>query len=202
MLGRRVLRAVTGTIMLASSAGIVIAGGHRVQRHVTARPFLDPRIDRLMMRPLTSRQAQPGVDDGPEIVVVLIGSAGCAASRQNTLSNAMDQLRATLLEASSRQGLRVAFLGVALDTHISSGLRWLTSVGPFDQVSVGGNWLNLAAVQIVVLRRVVTIASDSQSVVVEPDVLVSRLRGVQEIINWATSDEPRVLVSRSRPPRD
>lgn len=195
-----------------SIGGLSVAVGHRLWLRLMAVPFVDPRIAGLSIPAVESRRARVEENRGGEVVVVLIGMAGCAASRQPALAAAMDQIRARLRVLSSERGIPIAFWGVALDRDLSKGLRWLTSVGPFDEISVGGNWLNSQAVrfmfggssgpatvpQIIVFQRTIDQPSSS-TLVVGPETIATRRVGVQPILDWVVSDDPIVGLPRLTP---
>jgi len=91
----------------------------------------------------------------------------------------------------------VSFVGIATDWSLTEGLRFLTQYGPFDQVIVGSNWLNLGAIEYIwrelpgrpALPQVVVVERDlrvGQTIInVSPDKLLARRIGVDELISWS-----------------
>lgn len=200
---------LTTALTVVSAAAVIVVAGHRVVSWVDRQPFLDPRIGNLTMSAKETTRARPfAASRSTEIVVVLLGSSGCAASRQGVLVSAMNTIRRKLRLVVT-PGLRVSFHGVALDDDIAIGLRWLVTVGPFDQVSVGGNWLNSEAVrllhrefrgqagvpQLVVLSRTVQTLGTSGLQIAADSILARRL-GVEAIDAFANdSNSLRPFVS-------
>jgi hypothetical protein len=194
------IHASVRVLTAASVVGLLIAGGHRAWQSIGARPFLDPRIARLGVPAVDTKRARPFEAEGTEIVVALIGTSRCVGSRHKSLTVAMDSLRKRLRVFAEKRHQRVRLLGVALDDDLAVGLRWLTTVGPFDEISVGGSWLNLEAVhlvhrgligeatvpQVVVFRR--SFAGErTGAILVSPDRLAFRKAGLEPIMSWSIS---------------
>ena len=97
--------------------------------------------------------------------------------------------------------LQLMFIGVATDWEFDKGLRFLADYGAFDEVIVGGNWLNSAAVrfiwrdlpgqpafpQVVLLEREVTV--NKTNVTFGPEKVISRFIGIDEIIERVDSEQ-------------
>ncbi len=133
---------------------------------------------------------------GKEIVVVLIGSQSCGASKVPAFLEAMDTLRVLLQVRSGREGFRFSITGVALDWSPAVGLAFLESLGDFDEIIVGRNWLNTGALRYV-WKDIPGPASLPQVLVLERDVEVgpagvtlrterpmARVVGTDRIIEW------------------
>lgn len=84
--------------------------------------------------------------DGTEVVAVYFGGSTCAPCRFPTfkagLRDAIRRARAYAEEA----GYAFAYVGVANDWDLEDGLAFLDEAGPFDEITVGRNWFNLASV--------------------------------------------------------
>ncbi len=188
---------IVRVVVLASMTALGIAVGHRLWQSLASRPFLDPRIDRIGNSGAFVPRLTPVGKEGSEILVVLIGSSRCAASRQPVLVAAMKALRERIVGVAAKNGMQVAFVGVALDDNLSTGLKWLVSVGPFDEIGVGRNWLNsymihlvhrdlpgdAAIPQLIVIRRAVS-STRAGTVLVGSDDIVARevgLDGIREL---------------------
>jgi hypothetical protein len=142
------------------------------------------------------------LQSGKEIVVVLIGSQSCGASKVPAFLEAMDTLRVLLQVRSGREGFRFSLTGVALDWSPAVGLGFLESLGDFDEMIVGRNWLNTGALRYV-WKDIPGPASVPQILVLERDVEVgpagvtlrterpmARVVGTDRIIEWVRDGAP------------
>lgn len=188
-------------VALGSITAVGIASGHRLWVNLAAKPFLDPRIERIgHSRSGIARQTPVGIE-GSEVLVVLIGSSRCVASRQPMLVTALKTLRTRIVDIAANRSVQVSFVGVALDDIVVDGLKWLTAVGPFDEIGVGRNWLNsymihlvhrelrgdAAVPQLIFLRRVVS-ANRAGMVFVGADEVLLREVGLDNIVELASTD--------------
>ncbi len=110
----------------------------------------------------------------------------------------MTTMRRVVGGRAAVQGFRPFFIGVAAEKSLNAGLRFLNAMGQFDEIVVGGDWMNEEAVryfwrdipgraslpQIVVVRRSVKIGPPDD--VGEEEVL-ARLIGTTEIERWLNS---------------
>ncbi|MGD2218386.1 MAG: hypothetical protein PVJ64_16640 [Gemmatimonadales bacterium] len=137
-----------------------------------------------------------------QIRMILIGSSACGAQRNEDLREAIEAAKRDLAERFTGEGKQFASTGVALDWRIEDGLEFLGAFGEFDEVIVGGNWLNAGAVryiwrdfpgastvpQVVVLKRSVTVSSSTISVGEEE--LLARLAGTEQVMKWVDLGAP------------
>lgn len=118
------------------------------------------------------RQAQ-----GPEIVLVFVGSSRCAWSNDQDLPPALEALKVRLAQHAREAGLAFRALGVAADWGSERGVAYLTAFGAFDEISTGSNWTNSALLDhvweagvtvatpaVFVYQQVLEIDSDSVSI--------------------------------------
>ena len=100
------------------------------------------------------------------------------------------------------EGTHFSTLGVATDWSITDGLTFLTEFGPFDEIAVGKNWLNMG-IQRYVMSELPGEAGLPQLVVTERDVdvgtgaitarhetVIDRRVGANAILLWAASLTP------------
>jgi hypothetical protein len=139
-----------------------------------------------------------------QIRMVLIGSSACGAHRNESLREAIETVKQSLAERFTGEGTQFASTGVALDWQIAAGIDFLGAFGEFDEVIIGGNWLNSGAVrdiwrdfpgssvvpQVVVVKRSVTVSSSTISVGEEE--FVARLAGAEQIMQWVDQGVPLV----------
>ena len=153
-------------------------------------------IERALPRLSQPTRPEPAIPRGREVEVVFVGSSSCGAAGRKDLEQVMDSLRAFMLADGVRRDYAVTFTGVALDWSVPSGLAFLEPFGPFDELSVGRNWMNANAVryvwrdlagkpeipQLVVLERTVDLST--KSIVVGEDRLVERITGADDIVAY------------------
>lgn len=99
----------------------------------------------LVLACLPSGLAEAGSTPETEKVfeVVYIGASNCGPCRspemKQAIATAVTDLRARATAA--REDFKL--IGVATDTDVRSGLKFLEPFGPFDQLLIGGGWCNV-----------------------------------------------------------
>lgn len=138
-----------------------------------------------------------GLPRGDQVVVFFVASASSRGSTASGLREAVLSLHQKLRAEAERQGLALEVVGVSVDWDVDDGIRFLRRYGPFDEMVVGGNWVNLAAIeyiwrdqpgtptipQIVVVRR--RVDPGPSTIGVGPDQVLGRFVGVEQIVEWA-----------------
>lgn len=144
-------------------------------------------------RSVTLTPAPNRLRDGTELVAVFVVSSGCVFSRDPTLPAALAGTRRELQARAEKSGKRFVSIGVALDADPTEGTRFLERFGTFDELIVGGGWLNvgflsfiardlpgpLATPQLVVVERDIVV--DQRVFDVSRDRLLGRYIGVDQI---------------------
>jgi hypothetical protein len=139
-----------------------------------------------------------------QIRMIFIGSSACGAHRNEGLRAAIEAAKRGLAERFTGEGRQFASTGVAVDWQIADGIDFLAAFGEFDEIIVGGNWLNSGAIryiwrdfpgstavpQVVVVKRSVTVSSSTISVGEEE--LLARLAGAEQIMKWVDLGAPIV----------
>ena len=138
---------------------------------------------------------------GTEVIMVFIGSSTCGASQVDWVPETLASVQRRLGERSEAAGMAFATVGVALDQNIENGLEFLDQMGRFDEISIGRSWLNQASLrfllrelpsaetaipQIVVVAQ--RIAVEGNVILVEPEQLLARKIGLDEIRHWGEVD--------------
>lgn len=80
------------------------------------------------------------VPDGPELILVLVGSSTCGFSRPDAIGPPLMAAKASLLQEGQRRGLGVRVVGVATDRAPVAGMQYLEEVGEFDEMLSGPAW--------------------------------------------------------------
>jgi hypothetical protein len=132
-----------------------------------------------------------------EIVVVVVTSSACAASRRPELAESVRLVPHLLDQQFALQSdVVIRMVGVALDWSIRSGYDHLLTMGAFDEIIIGGNRVNVAAEkylwgsyglgggtpQLLILCR--TVDMRQPSITVEGEQLLLALQGTTAIQDW------------------
>ena len=150
--------------------------------------------------------------NGTHLIAFVMTASDCGWS---TLPEGMEAIRSLRARMQSDHGTayaQVSVVGVALDTNVAAGLKFLSDLGngtpggAFDQISVGGSWLNEQAVrffwrkqaavaaipQIVVIERQVDTGSylSESAIRVQDDAVVATPRGHEAILAWLDQGTP------------
>lgn len=156
----------------------------------------------------TPRHQNPGKR---EIVAYYIGSKFCGGSQNPAVKSAVRRALVRLQQQGDSLGLSFSAVGVAVDWKPEDGWEYLRSVSPFDEVTVGRNWLNSAAVerlwrapggrgltpQIVIVVR--NVHDDGRRLFFTPDEPVMRIEGGDTLMAWAARGAPIHLPVASPP---
>lgn len=140
--------------------------------------------------------------EGPEVRLVFIGSARCPACRRRDLREAVAEGMALVRDSLSYYHLRGRTVGVAVDDDVQDAWNFLRGIGNFDELVVGGGWLNLGAAryiwsgsdgyatvpQILIVARIVE--SMTGSVRLSEEVYGSKLIGAAKIMDWVSKGAP------------
>lgn len=133
---------------------------------------------------------------GDEILFIFVASSTCAGVKDPQFPAMVDSVNGLLRKQAISGGLSYATEAHILDWQTSGGLKFLTRFAPFDEISVGRNWLNSGAVeyiwsdvpgearipQLLVLRR--QIAVTDRGVEIGAPRVVTRKIGSEEIRAW------------------
>ena len=82
---------------------------------------------------------------GSEIVLVYFGMTDCVPCHDPEFKTALEQAKVALAERAAERGQSFAAVGVALDWDVAEGFDFLREAGAFDEVAIGRNWENAAA---------------------------------------------------------
>jgi hypothetical protein len=179
-----------GNLVLAVGVAACSAG---IAGLITNMPIEPVRSSSEVAIPRAARRLRTG----HEIVVVFVGSSTCGASRNSALQAAVQRVRDSLASQAASASKTFAYIGVSLDWSVQDGLSFLKEFGPFDEITVGGNWLNMASLfyilrdipgpprlpQILVLEREIHAGPDG--VRIGNDTLLERKVGVDAIVQLA-----------------
>ena len=122
----------------------------------------------------------------------------------------MRAMKPLLAAQAKDRHMSLSVIGVALDWDVKRGAAFLEPLGAFDQVVIGGNWVNLAVAQfvlrdplaemampqIVVLER--TVQQGDRVTISEPRV-IRRIIGGADIPAWVAAGAPATAVAEKKP---
>jgi hypothetical protein len=161
----------------------------------------------LAATPNPARRAGPSsftrLESRREIVVVYLAVRG--AGMDSGSRDILQQMRRSLEQTAKATKHSLVMRGVSLTPSISEGVKELVAFGTFDEVSVGGNWTNMAAVrylgptmsatpnasipQVVVLEREIT-QTGGERLEIGPEREIARLHGASEMLDWIKQGTP------------
>lgn len=135
------------------------------------------------------------VKAGPEVVLVFIGASFCGAQKRPGFAETVERAKVELSRRAAAEGKQFSAVGVSLDWKPAEALAFLERFGSFDQVSLGRNWTNDAALryiwkelpgapvvpQIVVIERYVR---TQPRIDVRDERVVKRIAGADPIAAW------------------
>lgn len=197
------------TIVLGSMAGSYTVVGVWVQQRradaAAARRSAAVQNEAAPVNPFASA-------NGTHLIAYVVTASDCGWSTQPGVMAAIRTMRTKLQSVHGASYAQVSVVGVALDKNLDEGLRFLSSVGNgtageiFDQVIVGGSWLNEQIVRFV-WREGVTIAASPQVLIIErpvntesylsnwtigvqDDTVVTSKLGSDEIVSWINRGVP------------
>ena len=182
------MRLSSTPLELFGALGCVLALGCR-------SPTIDPRD-------VAQPHAVQRLTSGDQLVVVLIGSSTCGASKMGGFANAVRTVKGGVSEQARSEGSLYESIGVSVDWDPNVGARWLDSLGRFDEIVTGMNWLNEGALhliwlapggtaalpQVQVFRRHIEVSPSGISVTEQE--LLLRIVGAGRIIQWARHGAP------------
>lgn len=159
--------------------------------------------------------------DGTHLIAFVITASNCGWSTRPNTMKAMGSIRTQLRAEYGAAYAAVRVVGVALDRDLDAGLQFLSDIGEgqpggaFDQVIVGGSWLNeqivrfvwregiaqAASPQVVVIERPVSTSSylSTASIEVQNDRFLTNPAGSADIVQWIREGLPLDYESGSVP---
>lgn len=149
---------------------------------------------------------------GTHLIAFVVTASDCGWSSRPTGMEAIRTLRAQMRSVHGGSYAHVSVVGVALDADLDAGLKFLSDLGDgkpggaFDQVIVGGSWLNEHIVrfvwrdrvaqagvpQVIVIERPIDAASYvlNSTIAVQDDKVVANPFGTRELVRWIRRGMP------------
>lgn len=95
--------------------------------------------------PAHERSDAYSIETGTELVMVYIGASHCGPCVQPEYKAALEQAKLLLAEQAEAEGKGFAVIGVSIDYGAEVGFEFLQQSGGFDELVIGRNWFNSAA---------------------------------------------------------
>ena len=116
------------------------------------------------------RSARGFLQDGTELVAVLVTTSTCGFSAAPELPSVVAEAKAALLKRAEQEEKHFVYIGVGLDHNPVEAFRFLRRFGPFDEVLAGRGWLNTGSIEFMI-RGIPGPAATPQLIVFERDVV-------------------------------
>ncbi len=153
----------------------------------------------------TSRVQSP-FPSGRYLVAFVLLSSECGFSTEKGTKKAIRELRASLRASHAKAFAKVSVIGIAIDEDLDAGVRYLQSLGPsaFDEISVGGSWLNELVTalvwrdgvatpetpQVVLVERRVDASEYPRNIDVQRDSVLLKVTGRDDLLAWVNQGAP------------
>ena len=155
----------------------------------------------------SGRPPQPVMPSRPvavtEVIAVYIGSVG--TDSLTGMDRVLDAMGGAVRKQTASTNRAFLMRGVSIEPSVEAGIRHLSRLAQFDEVSVGGNWTNSAVVrylgvhngrvsdspipELIILEREVRFDGD-RMLEVGPERELARFIGIDKIQGWVTSGAP------------
>jgi hypothetical protein len=143
--------------------------------------------------------------NGVELIAVYIGAEFCGPCHDPQFKKALRKLKTILDDRAAKAQQSFSVTGVSTDWEVEKGIKYLGSIGPFDEIIAGKSLFNHAASeyiwkdssgspvvpQLVLIEREVNY-KDGRVLISNCRVLGRRL-GTAEIISWVDKGAPRLV---------
>jgi hypothetical protein len=134
-----------------------------------------------------------------EIVLVSIGGASCGPCNDPAFKDVLVRFKRALAKLAEDAHRKLRTIGVSNDWEVDTGIEFLRTTGPWDEIVVGNNWYNSAIIehfwmapnaepaipQVVVFERSFEITG--QRFVAGPKRDLLRLVGKEALESWLAS---------------
>ena len=178
--------------VLALALALALAGSSSL---VAQGPPPPPRV-RVDTTAYVPRYELP---NGRQLVVVYVGGSETDSIR--AFADAVREMKPLLARQAAQLGLPLSIVGVSLDWEVERSFARLRSMGAWDEVVLGNNWINVGAQhfvwspdgkpstpQVIVLERKVTTRGARIEFAEE-----RRIRGIEgwrPIVEWVRGGAP------------
>ena len=145
-----------------------------------------------------------GIEEGTELVLVYIGQSTCAPCTWDSFKADLEAARLARAARAEAGGMRFAAIGVAAEHNVEEGLALLRGSGGFDELAIGRNGFNSAALShlwrpegldervvgfpsVIVFERDMTMA---ETIAASPPRYRVELAGADQVAAWVEAGAP------------
>jgi hypothetical protein len=129
------------TLVVATKA-LIFAVALLVAILLVRRAFT-PAVSGDLARPTPSQ----AVGTRTEVVFVYIGDADCGACQNEQFKRALESVLTGVRQEVVSRGDMFRAIGVIMTSDKQSGYKYLMNLGDWDEISMGGGWLNAAVIE-------------------------------------------------------
>lgn len=79
-----------------------------------------------------------------DIVFIFVGCSSCSASNLSYLPELVKKIKKELRLRAEKKDYGFVTIGVSAEENVRNGLIHLSKFGPFDEISTGNSWANIA----------------------------------------------------------
>ena len=140
--------------------------------------------------------------DGKQILAVYLGAQTCGPCLLPEVKAAVKRFKGLVAEQAKKSGATFSVIGASSDWDQTVAANFLADVGPFDQVSLGSQWTNLAfeqfvwrlpggetaMPQILILER--TVRTEERGITFSEPKVLRRVSGSKDIPAWVAQGAP------------
>jgi hypothetical protein len=83
--------------------------------------------------------------NGVELIAIYIGAEFCGPCHDPQLKRAIRKMKNVLADRAAKAGQSFSVTGVSTDWGVETGIKYLRSIGPFDELIVGKSLFNHGA---------------------------------------------------------
>lgn len=186
--------------LLAAGASYVVTSGARA-----AASAPDQQAQSTTVPP----DSQPApFKSGEYLAAYVLVSSECGFSAEVRTMEALARVRRSLRSTHGEAFAGISVIGVVLDKDLAKGYEYVRELGniddTFDQVSIGGSWLNEQVTEIVwqkglatpqlpqilLVRRDVDASQYPRHLEVQDDVVLHTITGRTELLDWVVAGTP------------
>ena len=147
--------------------------------------------------------SHPSALVGTEVIAVYVGSIG--TDSLTGMTQVLNDMGNAVRRQTASSGRGFLMRGVSIEPSVEDGIRHLSRLAHFDEISVGGNWTNSAVVrylgvnngrvsdspipELILVEREVR-SDNSRMLQVGPERELARLVGLDRIKQWVSSGAP------------
>lgn len=147
------------------------------------------------------------INDGPELVLVYIGSSTCGFANSAELPELVQDVKEVLHRKAMENDIAFSAIGLSIDWDTDRGVQHLAKFGAFDEIITGRKWQGmgsrqfakiirsnqLVTPQVIVIMHTVRVPMDGGPIHIFDEKVLVRKAGFQHISAWLERGVPLPL---------